>query len=204
MKKRLIAIILVLSTAFVFASCKKGNDKLTAKESIVKMEVGGTHKVELEEDVENVKWESKNNAIATVSPDGVITAVGGGITVVSAKTENSYVHIGVDVKGNKEYVDKDGNVIEVFDGASDITEIEVGVKTSSARGDVTVKVGDAVTLRAYTTPSDSKDKIVWRTANASVATVNEKGEMKAVAKGKTEITAYAPNGVKGKLIVRVK
>ena len=136
--------------------------------------------------------------------EGVITAVGGGITVVSARTENSYVHIGVDVKGNKEYVDKDGNIIEVFDGASDITEIEVGVKTSSAKGDITVKVGDSVALRAYTTPSDSKDKIVWRTADASIASVNEKGEMRAIGKGKTEITAYAPNGVKGKLIVRVK
>lgn len=203
MKKRLISIILILSTIFVFAACKK-NSELTAKESTVKMEVGGTHKVELEQDVENVTWESRDNDIATVSPDGVITAVGGGITVVSARTENSYVHIGVDVKGNKEYVDKDGNIIEVFDGASDITEIEVGVKTSSARSDITVKVGDAVTLRAYTTPSDSKDKIVWRTADASIASVNEKGELRAIGKGKTEITAYAPNGVKGKLIVRVK
>lgn len=203
MKKRLISVMLIISTIFTFAACKKSNE-LTTKESIVKMEVGGTHKVELDKDIENVTWESRDNDIATVSPEGVITAVGGGITVVSARTENSYVHIGVDVKGNKEYVDKDGNIIEVFDGASDITEIEVGVKTSSARGDITVKVGDSVTLRTYTTPSDSKDKIVWRTADASIASVNEKGEMRAIGKGKTEITAYAPNGVKGKLIVRVK
>lgn len=205
MKKRIVAIMLVLSTVFTLAACKKNGGELNVKDNMVSMEVGGTHKVELGQEVKNITWESENNGVATVSPDGVITAVGGGITVVSGKTDDAYVHIGVDVKGNSEYVDKDGNVILKFEEESDITEIVVGAK-HGMKEEITVRVGEACELVAYTTPSDSEDKgkIVWKSADSTIASVDSKGALKAIGKGKTKINAYAPNGVLGVLLVTVK
>lgn len=202
MKKRLIAVFLVAVSALALTSCGKNKAEIVTDDNIVKMEVGDTHKVELKSKNDDVVWVSRDDTVATVSADGVITAVAGGVTVITAKNDKSFAHIGVSVKGGQ-YVDKNGNIIEVFNGSSDITEITVGVKGGS-KEDATFKVGEVRNLVAYTTPSDSKDKIVWRTANASVATVSETGEIKTVSKGKTEVTAYAPNGVKGKMIVRVK
>ena len=67
-----------------------------------------------------------------------------------------------------------------------------------------MKKGEKHTLVATTTPSGIKDKLVWKTADKKVATVSEKGELEAVGAGKTAIRVYAPNGVYGELIVRVR
>ena len=72
------------------------------------------------------------------------------------------------------------------------------------KDDISVQVGESFQLRAYTVPSDSKDTIVWQSDDSTVARVDEKGKLQAIGKGKTTITAYAPNGVNGKLIVRCK
>ncbi len=204
MKNRIVALIMVLITVFAFSSCKKAPKNIELKETSVSMKVGDKHTVELGKEMENITWTSRDESIATVSQNGEITAVAAGITVVTVMSEDNYAHVGVNVKGSGGYVDKDGNVVEIFDGESDITEIEVGVKSSSSKGDVTIKVGEKQTLRAYVTPSDSKDKITWRVADPSIVSVDENGEMVGVSKGKTNITAYAPNGVKGVMIVRVK
>lgn len=152
---------------------------------------------------EDVVWKSMDENIANVSPDGTVTAVSGGVTVITARAESSFANVGVVVDGGGEYVDKNGNTIPVFDGESDITAIVVGAR-AGGKNEITIKPGDKYQLVAYTTPSDSKDKIVWRTNDSGVVRVNEKGEIEAMATGKTVIDAYAPNGVNGKLIVRVK
>lgn len=152
---------------------------------------------------ETLEWVSDNEAVAIVSPEGTVTAVSGGIATITARGAESYVHVGVIVEGDGNYVDKNGNVIQVFDGESDITEIVVGVK-GGGKEDVSVKVGETHQLRAYTDPSDSADPIVWKTDDSSIARVDENGKLQAINKGKTVITAYAPNGVKGEMIVRCK
>ncbi len=204
MKKRIIALVLAVLATVSLVACTSASKKLAVKETRIDMKVGDKHQVELLKNVENVKWESRDEDIATVSQKGEITAVAEGITVITAMTDDSYVHIGLDIEGGGGYVDKNGKLIRVFDGDSDITEVEVGIKGSSAKGDVTIKVGEKQTLRAITTPSDSKDEIVWVSDNPSVAAVDEKGVLKGVSKGKTEIVGYAPNGVNGTMIVRVK
>ena len=206
MKKKLLVIGALLVSLLMLCSCGKKSNKLAVREDNIRMSVGGRYTVKLTGGNTNgVKWESANPEIAVVSTDGTVSAIGSGITTVSAKNSESSVHVGVIVDGNNDYVDDDGNIIEAFDGTSDITEIEVGVK-GGGKGDISVKVGDKFTLTAYTTPSDSKDrdKIEWRTSDSSVVRVNEEGVMSAVGKGKATVTAYAPNGVKGELIVRIK
>ena len=203
MKRKVFLHTLVIGAVLILSACGS-KTAISVKEKNIRMNIDEKYTVKLTSgDEENVVWTSNDEGIALVSPEGTITATGNGITTVTAKAEDSYVHVGVIVGGNNDYTDEFGNVVEVFDGESDITEISVGVK-NGGKGDVSVKSGESFQLRAYVTPSDSKDKIVWRAADSSVARVDEKGVLQTVGAGKTTVTAYAPNGVKGELIVRVK
>ncbi len=203
MKKRMLLSLLGVILAFTFSGCGAENT-LSVKEDILKMKKDESCTIKVEQTKEEpLEWVSDNEAVAIVGPDGTVTAVNSGIATITARGEESYVHVGVIVEGDGNYVDKHGNVIQVFDGESDITEIIVGVK-GGGKEDVSVKVGETHQLRAYTDPSDSTDPIVWQTSDGAVARVDENGKLQAISKGKAVITAYAPNGVKGEMIVRCK
>lgn len=203
MKKRMLLSLLGVILAFTLSACG-GENTLSVKEDILKMKKDESCTIKVEQTKEEpLEWISDNEAVAIVGPDGTVTAVNSGIATITARGEESYVHVGVIVEGDGNYVDKHGNVIQVFDGESDITEIIVGVK-GGGKEDVSVKVGETHQLRAYTDPSDSTDPIVWRTSDGAVARVDENGKLQAISKGKAVITAYAPNGVKGEMIVRCK
>lgn len=203
MKKRMISLCLILVAAAMLCSCGKENI-LTVKEDVVRMKIDESYTIKVEQEKEEtLTWLSADNSIAIVSPEGTVSAVGNGITTVTACGEDAYIHVGIVVGGNNDYVDENGNVVQVFDGVSDITEITVGVK-GGGKNDVTVKVGDTLQLRAYTVPSDSKDAIVWQSDDSSIARIDEKGKVQIISKGIATVTAYAPNGVNGKLILRCK
>jgi len=194
------------STSFFNAStcsCSKEN-KLSVKEDVIRIKIDESYKIKVSQtNEEPLKWSSLDENIATVNEKGEVKGCSNGITTVTAQTETQAVHIGVVVESNEGYVDVDGNFVQVFDGVSNITEITVGAK-GGGKEDITVNVGDKLQLRAYVTPSDSQDPIVWKSDDESIAHVNKDGVLEILKKGKTTITAYAPNGVNGKLIVRCK
>ena len=203
MKKRVLSIASLAVATMLLCSCG-GDNVITVKEKNIRMKIDESYTIKAEQKKEEtLSWSSADESVVVVSPEGTVSAVGNGITTVTARGEKAFVHIGVIVGGNNDYTDKNGNVVRVFDGVSDITEIVVGVR-GGGKEDVSVKVGETFQLRAYTTPSDSKDEIVWQSDDKSVARVDDKGVLQAVAKGNTTITAYAPNGVNGKMIVRCK
>lgn len=62
---------------------------------------------------------------------------------------------------------------------------------------VTLDKGKKVTLKAYILPTDAPNKtIIWNSNNTSVATVTQKGVVKAVKKGTARITAITADGLK--------
>lgn len=202
-KSILLAAVLFITT--IFSSCG-GEDKhkIMVKDNTIRINVDEKYTIKAEtKKNDNITWSSRDEKIAIVAPDGTVTAVGSGITVVTARTEKSYAHVGVIVEGTNSYIDEHGNENLVFNGESDIEEITVGV-VGGGKGEVTIHTGDKFTLRAYVTPSDSKDEIVWQSLDKNVVRVNSEGVMEAVSQGKTSIYAHAPNGVKGELVVRVK
>lgn len=204
MKKTIKIISLILMLALAFSGCSGKKKAISIKEDSISMNKDDNYTIKLEnQSGEDVVWKSMDEKVAIVSPDGTVTAVNGGVTVITARAESSFANVGVVVDGGGEYVDKNGNTIPVFDGESDITAIVVGAR-GGGKNEITIRPGDKYQLIAYTTPSDSKDKILWRTNDSGVVRVNEKGEIEAISQGKTVIDAYAPNGVNGKLIVRVK
>ena len=114
----------------------------------------------------SITWSSSNPAIATVDQNGTIKAIKEGTVTITAKA------------GGKE--------------ASCVVEVKIPVSSITLdKNNLTLLVGDEVTLTATVLPNDAFDKsITWKSSNNSVATV-ENGVVKCVGVGTTTITATA-------------
>lgn len=205
MKKTSKVAVILLSALFIISGCGKSNrNAFNITDKNIRLTVDETHTIGFEGDKgRNIKWTSNDESIAIVGADGTVTAVGNGITTVTAEIADEYDHVGIIVGSDDEYVDSDGNEIQNFKGTSEITSIEVGVKHGGKK-DISIHKGDTYELVAYTNPSDANDKIIWKSSDKKVVKVSESGNIEAVNTGKATIRAYAPNGVYGELLVRVK
>ena len=130
-----------------------------------------------------VTWKSSNNAVATVSQDGTVTAVGKGSCDITVTTQN---------------------------GKTATCKVTVGVplKSISFKDDVTSKTmnkGEEFTLEVVYNPADTDaDKtITWSSTDTSVATV-ENGKVTAIGGGETEIKATTVNGLEAICKVKVE
>lgn len=73
----------------------------------------------------------------------------------------------------------------------------------SATEDITLSTGTTLTLGCATTPSEVEATPVWKSSDESVLTVQQNGELHAVAKGTVDLTVTV-DGVTATCIVRVK
>ena len=79
------------------------------------------------------------------------------------------------------------------------------VAVSSSVADQPVYIGDSFALSAVITPQNVDDpSIIWSSSDESIATVDQNGQVNALAKGKVTIYAKAANGVKGKKTIEVQ
>ena len=203
MKKRLVAVMLLVSMLFVLSACGKEN-KLTVEDNVIHLKIDEAYTIKVKQtNKQKIEWNSDDERIAIVSPEGTVTGVGDGITTIEIKTEDSTEYVGVIVKSDEGYFDNEGNYIPTFTQDSDIEKIVVGIKNGS-KEDATVKVGETYQLKAYTTPSESSDTIVWKSDDSTIVRVDDEGKVQIINKGTTTVTAYAPNGVNGKMILRCK
>jgi|GEM_PF-614699 len=122
----------------------------------------------------NVTWSSQNEAVATVSADGLVTAVGKGNTIISVTTEDG------------EYTSQcNVNVI------LPVTSVTLNMET------LTLTEGDTETLVATINPDDADNQNVsWESSNEAVATVSANGLVTAVAEGNAVITVTTEDGGK--------
>ena len=128
-----------------------------------------------------VEWVTDNPMVAAVSPDGLVTAVSLGQTVVRAVVgdKSADCHVTVSPK-----------VVE-----------SVSVSPSS----LVLTVGDSQTLQASVMPEDATyTTVVWSSSDASVATVDQQGTVTVLAPGEVTITAEAVGGVKGQCALQCK
>lgn len=123
---------------------------------------------------QKVTYSSANKRVATVSSKGVITAKKAGTTKITVKSGSKKVTVKVTVPKTK------------------TTAIKVGEKVS-------VKKGKTYSLKAKTTPSNSDEKITYKTSNKKIATVSKSGKIKGVKKGTATITIKS-----GKIVKKVK
>ena len=130
--------------------------------------------------IKTLTWTSSDETVATVDENGLVTAKKSGSTVVTATTENGLkasCNILVPVEAEKVTLDKTSAVIGV---------------------------GAQLQLNAAVSPENTTDKnVVWASSDPSVATVDENGLVKAIAKGEAKITASSSNGKSAECAVTV-
>ena len=121
-----------------------------------------------------IKWTTSNKNVATVSPDGVVTAVAAGTAIITATA--------ADDSGVKATCK-----ITVTNPVIKVTKVTLNKTTAS------VVKGKTLTLTATVTPTNATNKnVTWKSSNSKVAKVDEKsGVVTAVAAGTATITCTA-------------
>ena len=123
----------------------------------------------------NVSWSSSNEAVATVSADGTVTAKSAGTAVITATTENGKTA---------------SCTITVEKKLIPITEVYLD------KSSATLTEGDTATLTATVLPENTTDSknVSWSSSNSEVAIVDANGTVTAKSAGTAIITATSENG----------
>ena len=133
--------------------------------------------------------------------DYVDLAVAAGADVVTIISSNDeYAHVIVkDAAGvvHDTYTDEAGNDHDSYIDADGVKHDIIYVKSCAFEQDeLTLEVGQEVTLTAVITPNEATDKTVtWKSEDENIATVDKNGKVTAKAVGKIKIRASA-NGSK--------
>lgn len=119
----------------------------------------------------NVQWTSSNNSVATVDSNGVVTSKNSGSTIITATTHN-------------------GLKTEFF------IEVETSVTNITLNSnEINLNMGGTFKLDATVNPSNASNKnIKWISANESIATVDQSGNVAADVAGTTYISAVSADG----------
>lgn len=119
----------------------------------------------------NVQWTSSNNSVATVDSNGVVTSKNSGSTIITATTHNEL---------------KTEFFIEVETSVTNIT---------LNSNEINLNTGGTFKLDATVNPSNASNKnIKWISANESIATVDQSGNVTADVAGTTYISAVSADG----------
>lgn len=119
----------------------------------------------------NVQWTSSNNSVATVDSNGVVISKNSGSTIITATTHN-------------------GLKTEFF------MEVETPVTNITLNSnEINLNPGGTFKLDATVNPSNASNKnIKWISANESIATVDQSGNVTADVAGTTYISAVSADG----------
>ncbi len=195
MKRMMVAVLLLMIDIVLLTGCN--NDK----ESIMVIPVGNSRQVlsiilnkystsilvggteQLTADIipenagnQNVTWDSSDDSVATVSPDGLVTAVDEGIADITVVTE-------------------DGDL----EATCEVTVSAVPVAVADVmlnKDETTLVVGNSELLTADIDPNDATNQNVsWISTNESIATVTAGGLVTAIAPGTASITAITEDGL---------
>lgn len=207
---RKIKIFAVAAAAgLVLSGC---GGKVRVKETELRLSLG-QEKTLTVSGAKEPRFVSSDSNIASVDENGKVTALGNGIAVISTMSDKYYVNTPVIVgNGVAEYIDENGNKVasltgepvdeNVLTGESNITAIKISIKGGGTE-DVSISTDKSYELVIEKTPSDSTDKVTLKVADSTIARVDGR-TLKGVSRGKTILTASAPNGVSTEMIVRVK
>ena len=126
-----------------------------------------------------VKWSSSDEKVATVDDKGVVKAIATGECTITAEAADES---GIKATCNVKVLSADENQVLV-------TGLKLNMSTASIKKDATVA------LTATVTPDNATDKTVkWSSSDEKVATVDDKGVVKAIEAGECTITAEAVDG----------
>ena len=145
---------------------------LTLSQRNADLTVGSTVKLTASGGESIVSFSSSNEAVATVSADGTVKAVGEGSAVVTAKAGDLTASCSVAVKGTEQTEEPEDLSIYSVYGKNVVT-------------DVTIELGSPAPMKVQGTES----AVTWSIADTSIATVDSSGMVTGVAVGETTLTA---------------
>ena len=120
----------------------------------------------------SVEWSSSNEAVATVSQDGIVTAISKGSAIITAKST-------------------DGSNISA---SCAVTVVKLVSSIYIDNTKISMKIGEQTTITAYAIPSDATNPhLRWYSEDESIATV-EDGVVTAVGVGTTYICVESTDG----------
>ena len=123
-----------------------------------------------------VKWSTSDKNVATVSVNGLVTAVGGGDAIITCTAQD-----GSGVKATCK--------ITVKNPVVKVTKVTLNKTTA------TLAPKETLTLKATVTPTNATNKAVtWKSSNTKIATVSSSGKVTAKAAGTVTITCRAKDG----------
>ena len=126
-------------------------------------------------DNKRVTWQSSDEKVATVDENGKVTAVGNGTaTITATSVSGSYTAtVSVTVK----------------------IPVEIQKLTIEAEKETLTKIGESTELKVKIEPENADlQKLIWKSSDEKVATVDENGKVTAVGNGTATITATSVSG----------
>ena len=153
------------------ATASAANNKVTISHTSAKLSIGKTLSLSAKASSGGtIEWSCTNKSIATVTSKGVVTAVKEGSVTVTAKDQKTGASANCVIKIVK----------------TNVKAIKLESNTASL-----IK-GDSYTIKASTTPANGD--LFFKSSATSVATVSDKGVVKAVGTGNAKITVSDISG----------
>ena len=126
---------------------------------------------------DNLTYTSTNNDVATVSKEGIVTALKEGVTTIEVSNGTKTISTNVEVVSSSDTVL--------------VTDVKVD-KTS-----ISLEEGKTSEIKVDVLPSNATNKSVdWKSSNEKVAVVSSKGVVEAIGVGNAVITVTTQDGNK--------
>lgn len=186
--KKLLACIMCVALAFtlVFAFACDSNVAptgvtISSANNVTEIEVGQTlqltAKVSPENASQDVSWSSGDEAKATVSGEGLVTAKAAGNVIITAKSSAN-----ADVKKDFALVIKPATPV--------VDNTPKSITLTTAGNSTEVVVGSTLKVNATVSPAAAPQDVIWSTSDEKTATVTN-GVVTGVKEGDVTITATA-------------
>lgn len=134
-------------------------------------------------DNKTITWSSSNPAVATVAPNGFVTAISAGTATISATAGGKSASC----------------VVTVTRRPVPVASITI------SKSQLSLTEGDTYTLTAHVNPADADNQTVtWNITNPAVATIDSNGLVTAISAGSAIVTATAEGKVASCLVTVVR
>ncbi len=127
-------------------------------------------------------YKSSEETVATVDKNGLVTPLKAGTATITVTAQAVVTTNGMPLFTTRATAKC---TVTVTDIAIPTTNIELDAFSK------TMTVGDKAKLTATVKPADTTDKVTWKSNNDKIVSVDENGNITALAVGKTEVIATA-------------